>query len=96
MSFFIWTVLVGIIGWSASFAMRSDASNHPVLHVSIGVSGALLGGLLMSTPIRIDPGQTENFSILSLLVSFFMALALSMIANLWDRVNAQDDAEMDF
>jgi uncharacterized membrane protein YeaQ/YmgE (transglycosylase-associated protein family) len=96
MSFFIWTVVVGVIGWGASLAMKSDVSHHHVLHVSIGVSGALLGGFLMATPARVIMGQSDNISILSLLVSFFIALALSMIANLWDRVNAQDDAEMDF
>ncbi|OGB23183.1 MAG: hypothetical protein A3I66_09310 [Burkholderiales bacterium RIFCSPLOWO2_02_FULL_57_36] len=96
MSFFIWTVVVGIIGWVASFAMKSEVSNHHVLHVSIGVSGALLGGWLMATPARAHFGQTDETSVLSLLASFFIALALSMIANLWDRVNVQDDVEMDF
>jgi uncharacterized membrane protein YeaQ/YmgE (transglycosylase-associated protein family) len=96
MSFFIWTVVVGVIGWSVSLAMKSDASNHHVWHMSIGISGALLGGVLMATPIRISMVQADNVSVLSLLVSFFIALALSMIANLWHRVNAQDDVEMDF
>lgn len=96
MSFFIWTMLVGVIGWVASLAMKSDESNHHLLHVSIGVSGALLGGWLMATPTRVSVVQTDETSVLSLLVSFFIALALSMIANLWDRVSAQDDVEMDF
>lgn len=96
MSYFIWTVLVGIIGWGASLVMRSDNSNHHVLHVSIGVTGAVLGGWLMAMPVRTIASQAEGIDILSLLVSFFIALALSMMANLWDRVNALDDAEMDF
>lgn len=95
MSFFIWTILVGIVGWVASLAMRSDISNRHVLHVSIGVSGALMGAWLMATPARVGIMQTEETSVLSLLVSFFIALALSLIANLWDRVSAQDDVEMD-
>lgn len=97
MSFFIWTMVVGVMGWSASLAMKSDASPHHVWHVSIGVSGALLGGLLMKTPVTWGAnGRPDDTSILSLLVSFFIALALSMIANLWDRVSTQDDVEMDF
>ena len=97
MSFYIWTVLVGIVGWGASLAMRSEESNRHVLHVLIGVSGALLGGWLMATPVRGNVvAQTAEVSVLSLLVSFFIALALSMIANLWERVSAQEDAELDF
>lgn len=96
MSFFIWTILVGIIGWAASLAMKGDASNRHIAHASLGVSGALLGGWLMATPVRITMGPSEDISVLSLLVSFFIALALSMIANLWDRVIGQDDVEMDF
>lgn len=96
MSFFIWTVLVGIVGWGASLTMRSEESHRHVLHVLIGVSGALAGGWLMAIPAQGSAVQTADISILSLLVSFFIALALSMIANLWDRVSAQDDAETDF
>lgn len=96
MSFFIWTVLVGIVGWGASLIMRSEESNRHVLHILIGVSGALAGGWLMAIPARGGAGMAADISILSLLVSFFIALALSMIANLWDRVSAQDDIETDF
>ncbi len=96
MSLFIWTVVAGFFGWAASIAMQGNASNHRIMHASIGISGAVLGGLLMSTPIRINPSAPDEFSLLSLMVSFFMALALSMIANLWHRVSVQDDAEMDF
>ena len=96
MSFFIWTVLVGIIGWGASLAMRSEASHRHGLHVSISVSGALLGGWLMAVPAYINMEHANEVGVLSLLVSFFIAWALSMIANLWERVSVQDDAEMDF
>jgi uncharacterized membrane protein YeaQ/YmgE (transglycosylase-associated protein family) len=96
MSFLIWTVLVGVIGWVASLVMKSDASNRHFLHASIGVSGALLGGFLMATPERANVVQPDDINILSLLASFFIALALSMIANLWDRVSTEDDAELDF
>lgn len=96
MSFFIWTVVVGVIGWGASLAMKGDGSNHHVSHLIIGISGALLGGFLMATPVRVSMTQADNVSVLPLLVSFCIALALSMIANLWHRVNAQDAVEMDF
>ena len=96
MSYFVWTVFAGILGWGASLAMRSGVSNHHLLHASIGVTGALLGGWLMSTPLRAALESADEISILSLLVSFFIALAFSMMANLWDRVSTMDDVEMDF
>lgn len=95
MSFFVWTVIVGVIGWGATLAMKSGTSNHHVLHLAIGIAGALLGGLLMTAPERITIVQTNDINGLSLLVSFFIAMALSMIANLWHRVHLQDEAEMD-
>jgi uncharacterized membrane protein YeaQ/YmgE (transglycosylase-associated protein family) len=97
MSLIIWTVLVGIVGWGTARAMRNEASSaHHVMQAAICISGALLGGWLMAMPNQRGMVQTDEVSILSLLVSFFIALGLSMIANLWDRVSAQDDAELDF
>jgi uncharacterized membrane protein YeaQ/YmgE (transglycosylase-associated protein family) len=96
MSLFLLTVVVGLIGWGASLVLRSGVSTFHLGHMSIGVSGALLGGFLMETPARISPAHSDSISVLSLLVSFFIALALSLIANLWHRVSIQDDAEMDF
>jgi uncharacterized membrane protein YeaQ/YmgE (transglycosylase-associated protein family) len=96
MSFFIWTALVGIIGWGASLAMKTDSSHRRVLHMSIGVLGAFLGGWLMMPRMHSGLEPVQDVDILSLLVSFFIALALSMIAKLWERVNAQDDPELDF
>jgi uncharacterized membrane protein YeaQ/YmgE (transglycosylase-associated protein family) len=96
MSVFLLTVVVGLVGWGVSLVVRGGVSTFHLGHMSIGVSGALLGGLLMETPARMSPAYSDSVSVLSLLVSFFIALGLSLIANLWHRVNIQDDTEMDF
>jgi uncharacterized membrane protein YeaQ/YmgE (transglycosylase-associated protein family) len=86
MSFILWIIIGGILGWLASLVMRTDAQQGLLLNIVVGIIGAFLGGLIFS----LIPGTNANinqgdFSLPSLLVSFVGALVLLGIVNLATR-----------
>lgn len=90
MSFILWIIIGGILGWLASLVMRTDAQQGLLLNIVVGIVGAFLGGLVFS----FIPGTNANinqgdFSLPSLLVSFIGALILLAIVNLVTRGRAR-------
>ncbi|MBB3119873.1 MULTISPECIES: GlsB/YeaQ/YmgE family stress response membrane protein [Telluria group] len=82
MSFIIWIVVGGILGWLASLVMRTDAQQGLFLNVVVGIIGALLGGWLLSPLFGAGTINADDFSLMSLLVSFLGAVVLLAIVNL--------------
>ncbi|MES2259855.1 MAG: GlsB/YeaQ/YmgE family stress response membrane protein [Pseudomonadota bacterium] len=88
MSFVIWIVIGGIIGWLASMVMKTDAQQGILLNMVVGIVGALLGGWLLPPLFgsgNIGTINSDDFSALSLLVSFLGAIILLGIVNLLFR-----------
>ena len=82
MNFIIWIVIGGIIGWLASLVMKTDAQQGMFLNVVVGVIGALLGGWLLSPLFGAGTINADDFSVMSLVVSFLGAVILLAIVNL--------------
>ena len=89
MSFIIWIVIGGIIGWLASLVMRTDAQQGLFLNIVVGIVGALLGGWLISPLVGAGTINQNDFSLASLVVSFVGALILLAIVNLLRRGRAR-------
>ena len=82
MNFIIWIVIGGVLGWLASLVMKTDAQQGMFLNVVVGIVGALLGGWLLSPLFGTGSINTDDFSVLSLGVSFLGAIILLAIVNL--------------
>ena len=68
MSFILWLIVGGIVGWLASLIMKTDAQQGILLNVIVGIVGAFLGGWLISPLVGMGT-INEGFSIGSLVVS---------------------------
>lgn len=82
MNFIIWIVIGGIIGWLASLLMKTDAQQGLLLNVIVGIVGALLGGWMLSPLFGAGTINADDFSVMSLVVSFLGAVVLLAIVNL--------------
>jgi len=89
MSFIIWLVIGGLVGWLASVVMRTDAQQGIVLNIVVGIIGALLGGWLLSPLLGSGTINQGDFSLSGLLVSFLGAVILLAIVNLIRRGSAR-------
>ncbi|MCJ8156255.1 GlsB/YeaQ/YmgE family stress response membrane protein [Sphingomonas sp. LaA6.9] len=81
LSFILWLVIGGIIGWLASIVMRTDAQQGIFLNIVVGIVGAFLAGLVLSG------GSINNagVNVTSLVASFVGAVVLLGIVNLIRR-----------
>ena len=89
MSFIIWLVIGGLVGWLASVVMRTDAQQGIVLNIVVGIIGALLGGWLLSPLLGSGTINQGYFSLSGLLVSFLGAVILLAIVNFIRRGSAR-------
>jgi uncharacterized membrane protein YeaQ/YmgE (transglycosylase-associated protein family) len=89
MSLLLWIVIGGILGWLASMVMRTDAQQGIFLNVVVGIVGALLGGWFLAPMFGAGTINTNDFSMVSLLVSFLGAVILLAIVNLIMRGRAR-------
>ena len=85
MTFIIWVVLGGIIGWLASIVMKTDAQQGIFLNIIVGVVGAFLGGLLLAPLFGTGTINNDDFSLSGLFVSFLGAIILLAIVNFFRR-----------
>ena len=85
MSFIIWLVIGGLVGWLASVVMKTDAQQGIVLNIVVGIVGALLGGWLLSPLFGTGTINQGDFSLSGLLVSFLGAVILLAVVNLIRR-----------
>ena len=85
MSLIIILVVGGIIGWLASFVMRTDAQQGILLNVVVGIVGAFIAGLVVTPLIGGAPITSGAFDIMSLISSFLGAVILLAVVNLFRR-----------
>ena len=85
MNFIIWIVIGGILGWLASIVMKTEAQQGIFLNVIVGIVGALVGGWMLAPLLGTGTINQNDFSMVSLLVSFIGALILLAVVNLLKR-----------
>ena len=85
MSFILWIVVGGLLGWVASMMMGTNDQQGKLLNIVVGIVGAFLGGLLLSGLFDTGTINQGDFSIGSLLVSLVGAVVLLAIFNLFRR-----------
>ena len=47
MSFILWLIVGGLLGWVASMIMGTNDTQGKLLNIVVGIVGAFLGGLLL-------------------------------------------------
>ena len=85
MSFILWIVVGGILGWVASMIMGTNDKQGMILNIVVGIVGAFLGGLLLAPLFGTGTINQNDFSMSSLLVSLLGSVALLAIVNLFRR-----------
>jgi uncharacterized membrane protein YeaQ/YmgE (transglycosylase-associated protein family) len=85
MTFILWLIVGGILGWLASMVMKTNDQQGLILNVVVGIVGAFLGGLLLAPLLGTGTINQSDFSIGSLFVSFLGAVILLAIVNFFRR-----------
>ena len=85
MNLIIWLVVGGVIGWLACIMMKTDGQQGVFLNVVVGIVGSMLGGWFISPLVGVGTINKDNFSLPALLVSFFGAVILLAIVNMFRR-----------
>jgi len=85
MTFILWLVIGGVLGWLASIVMKTNAQQGMILNIVVGIVGAFLGGLLLAPLFGTGTINQNDFSIGSLFVSFLGAIILLAIVNFFRR-----------
>jgi len=85
MTFILWIIVGGILGWLASIVMKTNDQMGMILNIVVGIVGAFLGGLLLAPLFGTGTINQSDFSIGSLFVSFLGAVILLAIVNFFRR-----------
>jgi len=85
MSFILWLIVGGLLGWVASMIMGTNDRQGIFLNIIVGIVGAFLGGLLLAPLFGTGTINAGDFSIGSLLVSLVGAVILLAIVNFFRR-----------
>jgi uncharacterized membrane protein YeaQ/YmgE (transglycosylase-associated protein family) len=85
MSFILWLVVGGVLGWVASMIMGTNDKQGIFLNIVVGIVGAFLGGLILSPLFGTGTINQYDFSMGSLLVSLLGAIILLFIVGLFRR-----------
>jgi uncharacterized membrane protein YeaQ/YmgE (transglycosylase-associated protein family) len=85
MSFILWLVVGGLLGWVASMIMGTNDKQGIFLNIIVGIVGAFLGGLILSPLFGTGTINQYDFSIGSLLVSLLGAVILLFVVNFFRR-----------
>ncbi len=89
MSFIIWLIVGGFVGWLASLIMRTDGQQGILLNIVVGIVGAFLGGFLLAPLFGTGTINQGDFSLSGLIVSLLGAVILLAIVNLIRRGTAR-------
>jgi len=89
MSFILWIIVGGILGWVASMIMGTNDKQGMFLNIIVGIVGAFLGGLLLAPLFGTGTINQGDFSIGSMLVSLVGAVILLAIVNFFRRGRAR-------
>src|SRR5437762_12741718 len=66
MTFIMWVIVGGLLGWLASIVMKTNDKQGIFLNIVVGVVGAFLGGLLLAPLLHTGTINQGDFSIGSL------------------------------
>ena len=85
MSFILWLIVGGLLGWVASMIMGTNDTQGKLLNIVVGIVGAFLSGLLLAPLFGTGTINQGDFSFSSLLVSLVGAVVLLAIVNMFRR-----------
>lgn len=85
MTFIVWLIVGGLVGWLASKLMNTDARQGLFLNVVVGIVGALIAGWFISPVLGVPTINQNSFSLGAVLVSLLGAVVLLAIVNLVSR-----------
>lgn len=85
MSFILWLIVGGVLGWVASMIMGTNDSQGKLLNIVVGIVGAFLGGLLLAPLFNTGTINQGDFSVGSLLTSLLGAVILLAIVGFFRR-----------
>lgn len=85
MTFILWLVIGGLIGWIASMIMRTNDQQGMFLNIVVGIIGAFIGGWLIAPMLGTGTINSNDFSIAGLAVSLLGAVVLLGIVNFFRR-----------
>jgi uncharacterized membrane protein YeaQ/YmgE (transglycosylase-associated protein family) len=85
MSFILWIVVGGLLGWVASMIMGTNDQQGKLLNIIVGIVGAFLGGLLIAPLLNTGTINQGDFSVGSLLVSLVGAVILLAIVGFFRK-----------
>jgi uncharacterized membrane protein YeaQ/YmgE (transglycosylase-associated protein family) len=85
MSFILWIVIGGLLGWVASMIMGTNDQQGKLLNIIVGIVGAFLGGLLLAPLFNTGTINQGDFSFSSLLVSLVGAVVLLAIVGFFRK-----------
>ena len=85
MTFIMWLIVGGILGWLASIVMGTNDKQGIILNIVVGIVGAFLGGLALAPLFGTGTINQGDFSMGSLLVSFLGAIILLAVVNFFRR-----------
>ena len=85
MTFIIWLIVGGLIGWISNTIMRSDAQQGALLNAVVGVVGSLLGAWFIAPMFGGGTINRNDFSATGLMSSLLGAVILLAIVNLFRR-----------
>jgi uncharacterized membrane protein YeaQ/YmgE (transglycosylase-associated protein family) len=88
MSFILWIIVGGLIGWVASMIMGTNDTQGKLLNIVVGIVGAFLSGLLLAPMLGTGTINQGDFSLSSLLVSLVGAVVLIWLVNMFRRKRA--------
>jgi uncharacterized membrane protein YeaQ/YmgE (transglycosylase-associated protein family) len=89
MTFIMWLIVGGILGWLASIVMKTNDKQGIFLNIVVGIVGAFLGGLVLAPLFGTGTINRGDFSAGSLVVSFLGAIILLAIVNFFRRRRAR-------
>lgn len=84
MSFILWLIVGGIVGWLAELIMHTHDQSTILKNVVVGIVGAFMGGWLIS-PLVGAGTINDGFTLGSVVVSLIGAIILLAIINLFRR-----------
>jgi uncharacterized membrane protein YeaQ/YmgE (transglycosylase-associated protein family) len=85
MSFILWLIVGGLLGWVASMIMGTNDTQGKLMNIVVGIVGAFLGGLVLGGLFGTGTINQNDFSASSLLVSLAGAVILLAIVNFFRR-----------
>ena len=85
MSFILWIIVGGLLGWVASMIMGTNDTQGKILNIVVGIVGAFSSGLLLAPMLGTGTINQGDFSIGSLLVSLVGAVVLLWIVGMLRR-----------